>query len=124
MCGRGVRRLSQKHGHAPALMPGVSDRQEAACERSSQLFEQGLGLLQIQCVKGLGEPAVDRGEKIVGLLSFTLVAPQPSRAHCRTEFPRFCLLLMRDGERTLEICVCLGCIRLGRHQRDFPGAVR
>jgi hypothetical protein len=32
-----------------------------------QLCEQGLGLLQIECVKALGEPAVDWSEKLAGL---------------------------------------------------------
>jgi hypothetical protein len=67
-----------------------------ACERSPQLFEQCLGFLQIQRVKALGEPAIDRGEKIVGLLSFALIAPQTSHAHCRAELKRFRLLLPSD----------------------------
>ena len=38
-------------------------------------MEQGLGFLQVQRVETLGEPAIDRGEKIVGLLPFALIAP-------------------------------------------------
>jgi hypothetical protein len=34
-----------------------------------QLIEQRLGFLQIQCIKTLGEPVVDRSEKIAGLLT-------------------------------------------------------
>jgi len=37
--------------------------------------EQGLGFLQVQRVETLGEPAIDRGEKIVGLLPVALIAP-------------------------------------------------
>ena len=33
-----------------------------------QLVEQRLGLLQIERVKTLGEPAINRSEKIAGLL--------------------------------------------------------
>ena len=32
-----------------------------------QLTEQSLGLLQIERVEALGEPAIDRSEKIAGL---------------------------------------------------------
>jgi hypothetical protein len=67
------------------------------CERSRQLIEQRLGLLQIQRVKALSEPAIDWREKIVSLLSLALVAPQPSHAHRRAEFPGLCLLLTGDG---------------------------
>ena len=38
-----------------------------------QFIEQRLGFLQIERVETFGEPAVDRGEKIAGLLLFTLV---------------------------------------------------
>ena len=40
-----------------------------------QLIEQRLGLLQVQRVKALGEPVVDRREKIVGLVPLPLIAP-------------------------------------------------
>jgi hypothetical protein len=36
--------------------------------RSGQLLEQVLGLFQIERVEALGEPAVDRSEKIAGLI--------------------------------------------------------
>jgi hypothetical protein len=32
-----------------------------------QLIEQSLGLLQVKRVEAFSEPAIDRGEKIVGL---------------------------------------------------------
>jgi hypothetical protein len=41
----------------------------------AQLIEHSLGLLQIERVEAFGEPAVDRGEKIAGRISLTLVAP-------------------------------------------------
>jgi hypothetical protein len=40
-----------------------------------QSGEQGLGLFQIDRVETLGEPAVDRREQIMGLLSFALITP-------------------------------------------------
>jgi hypothetical protein len=56
----------------------------------------------------------------VGLLSFALIAPQPCHTHRRAQFPRFCLLLTRDRERTVEMGFRLCRIGLARHQRDFP----
>jgi hypothetical protein len=40
-----------------------------------QLIEQGLGLLQIERIEAFGEPAVDRSEKIAGLIGLVLIAP-------------------------------------------------
>ena len=39
----------------------------------AQLTEQCLRLLQIERVKAFGEPAVDRSEKIVGLIPLVLI---------------------------------------------------
>jgi hypothetical protein len=43
-----------------------------------QIVEQHLGL--VERVEALGEPAIDRGEKIAGLLPFTLIAPEPRKS--------------------------------------------
>ena len=86
-----------------------SDRQ---CDRTSvvrnwlsgvQLIEQRAGLLRIERVETLGEPAVDRRQQFARLLHLALVAPEPRHAHRRAQFPGFCLLLTGDGERTLKI---------------------
>ena len=52
-----------------------------------QFLQQRLGILQVKRVEALGEPAVDRREKVMGLWPLTLIAPQPSHAHCGAEFP-------------------------------------
>jgi hypothetical protein len=44
---------------------------------SGQFVEQGLSLFQIESVKAFGEPAVDRSEKIAGLIPLALIAPRP-----------------------------------------------
>jgi hypothetical protein len=44
-----------------------------------QFVEQSLGLLQIKRVEALGEPAIDRSEKIAGLIPLVLIA-QPASA--------------------------------------------
>jgi hypothetical protein len=48
---------------------------------SRQFIEQSLGLFQVERVEAFGEPAVDRGEKVAGLLSFALIAPQPRHTY-------------------------------------------
>jgi hypothetical protein len=53
---------------------------------SCQLIEQHLRLLQIERIKALGKPAVDRSEKLASLLRLALVAPEPRHAHCGAEF--------------------------------------
>ena len=85
------------------------------------LIQQGLGLLQIERVEAFGEPAVDRSEKIVGLLPFSLIAPKPRHAHRRAQFPGLCLLRTRNRERPLEIRFRFRRISLGRLERDFAG---
>jgi hypothetical protein len=59
--------LDRRRGRADTALP--------------QVVEQGLGLLQVKSVEALGEPAVDWGEQIVGLLAFTLIAQEPRHAH-------------------------------------------
>ena len=46
-----------------------------------QFLEQGLGLLQVKPVKTFSEPVIDRSEKIVGFLPFSMPAPEPRHAH-------------------------------------------
>jgi hypothetical protein len=53
----------------------------------SQLFEQCLRLFQIERVESLGEPAVDRREKLASFLPLALIAPETGHAHCGAEFP-------------------------------------
>ena len=86
-----------------------------------QLVEQSLGLLQIERVEALGEPAVDRSEKIAGLIALALIALEPRHAHRRAQFPGLCLLLTCNRERVLEIRFRCRRVRLRRQQRDFPG---
>ena len=62
-------------------------------ESGVQLIEQRLGLLQIERVEAFGEPAVDRSEKIAGLIPLALIAPEPRHAHRGAQFPGLCLLL-------------------------------
>jgi hypothetical protein len=67
------------------------------------------------------EPGIDRAEKIVGLLPFALIAPQPRQANRRAQFPGLCLLPPRNGKGALEICCRFFRAWLEQHQCDFSG---
>jgi hypothetical protein len=86
-----------------------------------QLVEYRLGLFQVQRVKTLGEPAVDRSEKFSGLIPLPLIAPQPRHADSRAQLPGLCLLRTRDRERPFETGFGFCQIPLWRHQGDFAG---
>jgi hypothetical protein len=47
------------------------------CGSGIQLIEQRLRFLQIECIEALGEPVVDRSEKLTGRILLTLIAPEP-----------------------------------------------
>src|ERR1700730_10624241 len=77
-----------------------------------QLGEQSLGFLKIERVEAFDEPVVDRREKIAGLLSLALIAPEPRQAHRRAQLPGLCLLRPRYRKRLLEIALRFRHIRL------------
>src|SRR5215475_9590103 len=82
----------------------------AACP-SSERPEHRLGLLQVCCLKALGEPAVDRRQELPRLLPLTLALPQPAQAHCRLELKRLGLLAASYVEGLLQTdfsCPALG----------------
>src|SRR6266498_995410 len=103
---RSVQQPNRSHLQAPSLR---------------QLVEQGLSLLQVESAKAFGEPGVDWSEKVAGLRSPALIAPQPGHAHRGSKFPGLRPLRPRDRKRPLEIDFCLSYIRLRRQQCDFSG---
>ncbi len=46
----------------------------------SEIFKHGFGIFQIRRIKPLGEPALHRGEQIVGVLALVLALPQTGEA--------------------------------------------
>src|SRR5262249_56798992 len=60
--------------HATAGIPG---RPGGSGER----LQQRLGLLQVSGVEALGEPAVNRRERLARLILLALMLPKPSKAH-------------------------------------------
>jgi hypothetical protein len=60
-----------------------------------KLIKQRLRLLQVERIEAFGEPAVDRCEKIVGLVPLALITPEVRQARRRAQLPGLCLLRPR-----------------------------
>src|SRR5262249_44285574 len=54
-----------------------------------QRVQQRLCLLQVDGVKALGEPAVDRGEQVIGYRTLPLLLPEAGQTHRRPQLPGF-----------------------------------
>jgi hypothetical protein len=85
---------------------------------SCQFLQQCLRLPQVGGVKALGEPAVDRGEQVIGRNPLALALPEAAQAYGRTEFPRLCLLVASHGQGLLETGFSLGHVRGGLVQQQ------
>jgi hypothetical protein len=53
---------------------------QSAALPNRQLVEQRLGLFQIARVKAFGKPAIDRSEKLAGLIPLALISPEAREA--------------------------------------------
>src|SRR5215472_4378542 len=85
----------------------------------AQLVEQCLRALEVLCIETLAEPAVDRGEKVVGFGAATPVAVEPSETDCGAQFPELGLLLLGYCQSSaIELLGGLG-IPLLQHQLAF-----
>ena len=58
-----------------------------------QFIEQNLSLFQIERVEAFGEPAVDRSEKVAGLMRLPLATPELRHAHRRAKVPSSSVML-------------------------------
>jgi hypothetical protein len=82
--------MSGKMPCSGGKLPAVSrmNARMACCPASGRQFvEQGLGIFQVEHLESLGEAAIDRCQKIAGLVSLALIAPQPRQAHRCPQFP-------------------------------------
>jgi hypothetical protein len=68
-----------------------------------KFIDKKFRLRQIEGLKPLREPIVDRHKKLTSVVIVSSIAPQPRQARCRPQFPGFCLLLLRDSERPDEV---------------------
>jgi len=53
-----------------------------------QLLQKSLGLLQVERIEALGEPAIDRRDQFASLPRLPLITPQPCDANRRAQFPK------------------------------------
>jgi hypothetical protein len=86
------------------------------------LVKQGLRLLQVQRVKALSEPAVNRSKQFNRLLHLALVAPEAREAHGGAEFPGLGLLLAGYSECASEFDLSLA-LTLHREERIADNTV-
>ena len=75
----------------------------------AQLVKQRLCALEVLCIEPLGEPAVDRREKVLGFFATVLVAAKPREARGGAQFPELGALLLRDTQSfAIELVGSLG----------------
>src|SRR5215510_13272212 len=82
---------------SPYGAPGMAGTR-GVLRLSPQLFQQGLGLLQVGGVKALREPAVDRGQELARVKALALLLPEASEAHGGPQLQRLRPLAAGDGE--------------------------
>ena len=91
---------------------------------SRQPVEQRLGLFQVERVKAFCEPALDRSEKIAGLIPLALIAKKSRHAHRGAQFPGLRLLRPRNREHAVEIRVRFLCDPAWATSARFPRTAR
>ena len=109
---------SRGYGHAyPALLESKGVSLGGALR---QRVQQGFGFLEVSGVKALGEPAIDRGENIVGFDALALITPKVSKSGGGTQFPAPRILLSSDLDRRLKVCLHRLDRSLGLQQEFGP----
>ncbi len=76
--------------------------------------------MQVRRVKALGEPAIHRGQQIVGVLAPALDLPQASQAGGSAEFPGFGVLVAGDSEGPVEAGFRLTVIAGSKRPQQLP----
>ena len=85
----------------------------------AEIVQQRLRLFEIRRVETLGEPAVDRGEKVARFGGAILLAAEPSEAHRGPQLPELGLLLLSNAQSfAIELLSSLG-IPLPQQQLAF-----
>ena len=99
----------------PMELPALIAHPSAAIAGSVSFVELRLRLFQVGGIKSLGKRAVDRREKIAGLLPFELIKPQTPQAHRGAQFLGLGAHLSRQGDRAAKI-------GFGQFRRALPVA--
>src|SRR5262245_27421299 len=85
-----------------------------------QRVQQRLGLLEVDSVKALGEPAIDRRQQLISCRTLALLLPQAGEAHGGAQLIRLGLLAVGDVEGLPQTDFCLS-VRLHRaREQQFP----
>src|SRR5215510_6243658 len=104
-------RYVQPHGEAVRLCLCRVHWQGETATLSTEILQQRLGLVQIHCLKTLGEPAVDRCQEFAGLVPFTLLLPQPCQARGRAQLQRHRLLVAGHRQGLVKTRLRFGWLR-------------
>ena len=104
-------------GHAHHALCSVANLSRPRAPSYSQLVEQDLSLLQIERVEAFGEPAIDRSEKIAGVLPLAQIALEPRHAHGRSQFKEPCVLYLRHDQGLAQTLFRL--IATARFEKEF-----
>ena len=80
------------------LCPGGQDTRTLKPVDSRQCFQQCFGILEVNSVKALGEPAVNLCQKLVCFCPLALLLPQPTQARRGAQLQRFRLLAVGYGK--------------------------
>src|SRR5262249_22013569 len=93
-------------------------------QRSRQLIEQRLRLLEVSGIKALCEPAIDRRQQRPRFGLLALLLPEATEAYGGAQFQRLRLLATGDVQSPLQpgFRLCLRCPRLPQEQ-DAPEAM-
>ncbi len=70
-------------------------------------MEERLGFLEVGGIKSFGEPVIDRGKQVVGVLTFVLVLPEPGQTHGGAQLPPLRLRTAGEIESLPEAGFCL-----------------
>ena len=84
----------------------IVDAHHGGRRSGKRLFGRGLepppGLLQVKRLKAFGEPAVDLGQSLTGLVPLALLLPQPAQAQRRPQLQGLGLLATGHLEGLME----------------------
>src|SRR5262245_34605383 len=105
---------SCKENHLHVAAMAVWDR------LAPQLCQQGFGLLEIDRVKALCEPAVDLCQQPMGRGPLPLLLPEPRETQRGAQLQRLRLLAAGDLKGLLETRFCLGNLRARKLQQQLP----
>src|SRR3712207_5256391 len=94
-------------------------RSDASQRRLLELVEQTPRFPQVRRVEALAEPAVDRGQQVLCLGPFALLAPQPTQARRRAQLPQLRTLLPGHSQSSPVAGLRLGPPGLGKGQQQL-----